>query len=273
MRKIGSRLAATLFCVATWVATPALAAQQSSAGVVTIYAAGSLRTFVGTLAKEPSLLSGSTIAPTFASAGLLKDRIKAGERPDLFLSADMASPRELATEGRTILPPIAFARNHMCLFANRTLGITPDNLATRLLAGKLKIRASAPIADPSGDYAVAIFDRLDKLHPGAGKLLRDQAQALRDSLKAQPHAPPAALSQSKRIDAMIAYCSAKAMLARQSADISVIPFPPALDPAPIFGMVVLTDRPDVLRLALFLVSDRGQAMLQDAGLIPLAKAP
>ena len=157
---------------------------------------------MGALAKEPGLLTGSSITPTFASAGLLKDRIKAGERPDLFLSADMASPRELAAEGRAIVPPIAFARNHMCLFANRTLGITPDNLATRLFAGKLKIRASAPIADPSGDYAVAIFDRLDKLHPGAGKTLRDQAQALRNSLKAQSacHARRAVPKQPDRRD-------------------------------------------------------------------------
>ncbi|REF86545.1 ABC-type molybdate transport system substrate-binding protein [Methylovirgula ligni] len=258
--------------LAALVATAAQAAQQATQSAtepVTIYAAGSLKAFVGLLAKEKGPLAGLDLKPTFSSAGLLRARIEAGEKPDLFLSADMASPRKLAADGRTVLPPTAFARNRMCLYAPRALGITANNLVPRLLAKEIRIRASAPVADPSGDYAIEIFDRIDKLHPGAGKILRDKAQALRDALKDEPQAAPADLFRTNKIDVMIAYCSASATLGRQVPGLAAIPLPPALDPAPVFGLAVLADRPAVLRFALFLLSERGQALLAAAGLIPL----
>jgi ABC-type molybdate transport system substrate-binding protein len=264
VRRIISNVAAALVGLAAFM--PA-AMGQSSGDVVKVYAAGSLKAFVSALAKEPAL-AGLAIEPTFASAGLLRARIEAGERPDLFLSADMAGPDRLAAEGRARLPPIAFARNRMCVYAKKTLGLTPDNLIDRLLAKDVKIRASTPVADPSGDYAVAIFERIDRLRPGAGKVLGDKAQSLRDALKGQKESP-ASLFQSGKIDAMIAYCSAAARLTQAMPGLEALPVPPLLEPHPLFGLVILADRPEVLRLALFLLSERGQGLLKQVGLIPL----
>ncbi len=236
---------------------------------VTIYAAGSLKTFVASLGGEKAPLSGIDLKPTFASAGLLRSKIEAGARVDLFLSADMTSPRKLAAEHLAILPPVAFARNRMCFYALRRLGVTADNLAARLLAADLRIRTSAPVGDPSGDYAVAIFDSLDRLHPGAAKILRDKADALRTTLKSDPPGALAAELKANRIDAAIVYCSADGALEKEVPDLEAIPFPVALDPAPVFGLVVLTNKPAALKTALFILSEPGQTLLRRAGLIPL----
>src|SRR5579863_7963268 len=112
-----------LFGAAMWaIGAVAAAANPAPAQTVTIYAAGALKAFVGSMAKanEPSL-AGLDLKPTFNSAGLLRARIEAGEKPDVFLSADMASPRKLAAEGRAVMPPIAFGRNRMCFYTLRRL--------------------------------------------------------------------------------------------------------------------------------------------------------
>jgi molybdate transport system substrate-binding protein len=251
------------------IGAAAAGADPAPTQIVTIYAAGSLKAFVASLAEEKGPLAGLDLKPTFASAGLLRAKIEAGAKVDLFLSADMNAPRKLAAEGRAVLPPVAFARNRMCFYAPRRLGVTPDNLVVRLLTANLRIRTSTPVADPGGDYAVAIFDRLDHLHPGAGKSLRDKADSLRTALKSDPPGAFAAEFKANRIDAMIAYCSADAAFEKDVPDLEAIPFPASLDPAPVFGLVVLIDQPAALKTALFVLSEPGQALLRRAGLIPL----
>ncbi|MEI9916069.1 MAG: substrate-binding domain-containing protein [Methylovirgula sp.] len=266
IRWAGAFSGAALWAIGATAAT----ANPAPAQTVTIYAAGSLKAFVSLLAKanDPSL-AGLDFKPTFKSAGLLRAQIEAGEEPDLFLSADMNAPRRLAAEGRALLPPVAFARNRMCFYVPRRLGVTAGNLVARLLTASLRIKTSAPVADPGGDYAVAIFDRLDHLHPDAGNILRDKADALRTALKSDPLGAFAAEFKSNRIDAMIGYCSGSAALEKDEPDLEAIPFPTTLDPAPVFGLVVLTNRPEALKTALFVLSEPGQALLRRAGLIPL----
>ena len=48
-----------------------------------------------------------------------------------------------------------------------------------------------------------------------------------------------------------------------------IPVPDNLEVGPVYGLALLTDRPQAQRLALFMVSERGQAILAKAGLLPL----
>ena len=45
--------------------------------------------------------------------------------------------------------------------------------------------------------------------------------------------------------------------------------PPELDPHPVYGVAVLSAKPEVLRLALFLLSEKGQAIIAKQGLVPL----
>jgi len=239
---------------------------------VQILAAGSLRGVVTDLAAAANAVS-IEIRSDFGGSGLLRERIEKGEKADLFLSADLASPRKLQALGRTALPVVAFARNRMCVVSRRSAGVTEKNLVDRLLATGVRVKTSAPIADPSGDYAWTIFDRIEAARPGAGAKLKEKAQA-NMTVTAPSSAPgqsaAAALFAADLVDMSITYCSASVDLEKEIPGLASIEVPPELDPHPMYGIAVLSDRPEVLRLAVFLLSEEGQALVARNGLVPLS---
>jgi len=248
-------------------------AGQARAETIEIYAAGSLRAVVTSLIKEAGSPGAIEVKPTFGGSGNLRERIEGGEKPDLFLSADTASPRKLAEAGHAIVPMVPFARNRMCLITRRSTGVTPDNLVDRLLAKDLRLKTSTPIADPAGDYAMAIFDRIDAFRHGSSQILRDKAQGVAEATKlAQPlagHSAGASLFLDNQVDMMISYCSGAPAIVKEVPDLTVLPFPSALEPQPVYGLDVLSAKPEAMRLALFLLSEKGQAIIKEAGLVPL----
>jgi molybdate transport system substrate-binding protein len=264
--RIEAMLAATLSLLA---ASAACAAPET----VEIFSAGSLREVVDALATEAAPGLDIEVKATFGGSGLLRERIEKGEKPDLFMSADLSSPRKLEAQGRTVVPVAAIARNRMCIVSRRALGVTAANLIDQLLAPGVRIKTSTPVADPSGDYAWAIFERIDAQHPGAGAVLKSKAQALM-SVGSMPSAPGknpyAALFNSGQVDVTITYCSGVANLEKEVSDLASLPAPPELDPHPIDGLAVLSTKPAALRLALYLLSEKGQAMVAHARLLPIA---
>jgi ABC-type molybdate transport system substrate-binding protein len=264
------RLRAVVACGAIAVG---MVATDAVAETVEIYAAGSLRTAVEALVKQAVLGADVELKPTFGGSGILRQRIEAGEHPDLFLSADMASPRKLAEAGRAIVPVVPFARNKMCLVARRSVSLTGANLVDRMLAGGLRLKTSTPVADPAGDYAMAIFDRIDASRPGAGRILRDKAQSLMDASAAMPpvagHSVGASLFLNNQIDMMVTYCSATQSIEKEVPELATVAFPPELEPRPVYGLALLSTKPGAMRLALFLLSVDGQAIVAQAGLLPI----
>lgn len=243
---------------------------RAAGEIVEVYSAGSLRGVVGKLAQEASAFN-IEIKATFGGSGALRERIEKGEAPDLFMSADVGSPQKLESQGRTVVPAIAFARNRMCIVSRRSAGVTASNLIDRLLAKDMRVKTSTPIADPAGDYAWAIFDRIDSQRPGAGAKLKEKAQALMN-VSAAPspgQSAAAALFLAKQIDMSITYCSGWPALEKEAPGLTSLVVPPQLDPHPIDGMAVLSDRPQALRIALFLLSQKGQAIIAQEGLVPL----
>jgi ABC-type molybdate transport system substrate-binding protein len=239
---------------------------------VEIFAAGSLRGVVNDLAAAVGPVLNIDVKASFGGSGSLRERVENGERPDLLLSADMGSPRKLEQAGRTRLPAIAFARNHMCVVSRRQTGVTAANLIERLLSPKLRVKTSTPVADPGGDYAWAIFDRIDRMRPGAGALLKDKASSLLNAVATPANAnqsAAAALFASHQIDVSITYCSASASLEREMPELTSLVVPPSLDPHPTYGIAVLSDKTAALQLALFLLSEKGQALIAGNGLVPL----
>src|ERR1700742_1851069 len=103
---------------------------------VAIFSAGSLRGVVTDLSAEAKATLGIEVVPTFGGSGLLRERIEKGEKADLFLSADVGSPRKLASDAKTVVPAIAFSRNRMCVISRKSAGVTAANLVNQLLAKK-----------------------------------------------------------------------------------------------------------------------------------------
>ncbi len=252
----------------------ALAATASAvqADPLRIFAAGSLSGVVGELVTASGLPAAAVAPPVYGPAGLLRQRIDGGEAADLFASADLAQPQRIAAAhpGTSVVP---FARNRTCAVGAASLGLERGSLLDRMLDPAVRIATSTPGSDPGGDYAQAVFARAELVHRGAQAVLQAKAQALfggpTTMVPTNGHTPGGAVLLANRADLLLYYCSsADAILAEVPGSVA-IPLPPALEPRPVYGMAVLGSNPDAAKLALFMLSGKGQAILARHGLLPV----
>lgn len=244
---------------------------------ISVYAAGSLRVALPALAAAFTAATGIAVETRHGPAGLLRERIEAGDRPDLFLSADLAHPARLVAAGLAG-PPVLFARNAMVAVAHRRAGIGGSaDLLDRMLDPAIRLGTSTPLKDPSGDYAWAIFRRADRLRPGAFATLDAKALKLVGGAEPPPNAPTIpyspiakALAESEA-DIFLGYTTGLRPLAAEHAELTVIDLPAELVVGPEYGLALLAGAaPDAARFALFLLSLDGQALLHRAGFAPVA---
>jgi molybdate transport system substrate-binding protein len=264
------KLAAIFLAILTVVTSAAIAAAPAH-----IYAAGSLSGVLPKLIAASGLPAADFAPPVFGPAGLLRQRLLLGEQADLFASADLAQARlVVSAKGGMVVP---FVQNRMCVVAPKSLGLTADNLLDRLLDPKVSLATSTPGADPGGDYAVAVFDKADAVHPGAKAILSAKALMLvggpNDMAPLAGHSLAASIFLGHHADALLNYCSSAAATLKEMPELVAIPVPEALEVHPVYGLAILSDRPDVERLALFMLSEKGQQILAEGGLVPLAPAP
>jgi molybdate transport system substrate-binding protein len=266
-----SRFGTLLAHVTLFLAVSAVAGGPARADNVDVFAAGSLRGVVTALAKEAGPALTIEVTPSFGGSGTMRERIEKGEKADLLLSADLGSPRKLESQGRTVVPTIAFARNRLCIISRKSAGVTALNFVDRMLAPQVRLRTSTPIVDPAGDYTWTLFDEIDHIRPGAGATLKSKAQAVTNAVATLPPESQGAVAlfSSKQIDMSIAYCSGSAAMEKEMPELASLEVPAQLDPHPIYGIAVLTTNPAAMRLALFLLSEKGQDIIAKENLIPI----
>ncbi|MCK8784812.1 substrate-binding domain-containing protein [Roseomonas sp. NAR14] len=254
-------------------APPAVAASPVAAPL-RVVAAAPLRTAL-TEAIE-AFRQGAPTAPigvAFGGAPAVAARIAAGDGPDLFLSAGMAPAAALAeAQGR---PAVLLARDRLCVLVRQGLLVEEDGLLDRLLNRGTRLAIAPPGSDPAGDDALALFARAEAVRTGARVMLEEKALRLVGSPPPPPgQLPEAAPLATDRADLVLARCSAAAAAARQVAGARVLPLPAELAVVSAYGMAVLSDRPEASRLALFLLSPEGQAILALRGFeAPLRPEP
>jgi len=264
------------FVVLLWGATlaSANAAETSSEPPVKVFAAGSLTgalTAVIGLYKEKT---GVEVQAEFGPAGLLRERIEGGERPDIFASANMAHPQALADKGLATVP-VVMARNRICARALPSFGLTTANVLDRMLDPKtVGIGTSTPKADPGGDYAWMVFARAEQARPGAGKVIESKAR----QLVGGNHNPPVPAGkdamtyffEQHRIDMSLGYCSSR----QTTPDpvFTTVELPPELAVKADYGMSVLGHREAALRFALFVMSPEAQRLIGLYGFTPVAQS-
>ncbi len=180
----------------------------AAAALLRVYAAGSLREPFEALALKHRESGGPEWLPEFAAAGLLRERIEAGAPAEVFASANLAHPQALAAGGRWG-GPLVFAHNPLCaIAAPQWQGDSADLLGAMLDPG-IRLGTSTPRADPSGDYALAVFERAEALRHGARAALEAKALALTGGPQS-PRAPEgrntyAWVMAEHRLDLFITY--------------------------------------------------------------------
>ena len=75
---------------------------------------------------------------------------------------------------------------------------------------------------------------------------------------------------AERADALLYYCSGQSATLRNVPGLSIVELPASLAVPVVLGMAIVSDSPDALRLALFLLSEQGQAILARHELVPIA---
>lgn len=242
---------------------------------LTVYAAGSLRGPITEAARAfEQSHPGTRIALSFGASGLLRDRIVAGEPVDVFASANMAHPQSLSDAGRWA-PTRAFARNALCALARPGLALTPATLVSTMLDPAVKLGTSTPKADPSGDYAFALFEKVE----ATGAAPAGSAQALARKalqLTGGPNSPqpPAGrnvygmLVATGQADVFLTYCTNAAVVVAEEPGLQVIDVPPTINISAAYGIAVRSDAPALAgAFADDLVSGFGQGALRKAGFL------
>ena len=236
---------------------------------VLLHAAGSLRGALTEVAQAFEAQTKLAVKPVYGASGLLHDRIAKGETAEVFASANMEHPQALARTNRAG-PVVLFARNELCAFVRPDLSATSETLLERLLDPRVKLGTSTPRADPSGDYAFAVFARAEAVKAGARAALEAKALQLTGSATSVP--APAGVNvyghkiASGEADIFLAYCTNAQPLAQEQPGIRLVRLPPALAVGADYGLTVLNGAsPNGYRLAMFILSPAGQTILAKHG--------
>lgn len=243
----------------------------ASAETVKLYAAGSLKAALTEAARAFEAANpGARVETEFAASGLLRERIEKGEAAHVFASADTGHPKRLADQGRVRGAVAIFARNELCALARPGVAVTSDTLLAVMLDPAIRLGTSTPKADPSGDYAFALFAKADALKPGAKAALEAKALPLTGGPTSEK-APEgrnlyAWVMGSGKADVFLTYCT-NAVLARgEVSELQMVAVPKALSVGADYGMIVLKEAPPAAdRLAAFIAGDAGQAILGKFG--------
>ena len=242
---------------------------SASAETVLLHAAGSLRGALTEVAKTFEAASGATVQMKYGASGLLKDGIAAGEKAEVFASANMEHPQALAAAKKSG-PVVLFARNKLCAVVRPGLKIEPVQLLDRMLDPQIKLATSTPKADPSGDYAFEVFRKAEALKPGAQATL--EKKALQLSGGPNSPAPPAGKSvyswhiAEGRADIYLAYCTAGRTAQQEEPGQQIVALPEPLSVGADYGLTVMADAsPSAYRFAMFILSSDGQRILAKHG--------
>jgi ABC-type molybdate transport system substrate-binding protein len=255
-------------------AAASLASSVQAENELRVYAAGSLRAALTEVAQgfERAEL-GVRVQFTFGASRLLKDRIAAGERADVFASANMEHPQSLASAG--LAGPVQrFTRNAMCALVAPSVDVTPDTLVDRLLDPATKVGTSTPKADPSGDYAWMVFERIEQQgRRGAFKQLADKSLQLTGG----PNSPPppvgrnvyAELVAQGRADVFITYCTNATVARAEQPSLRAVAVPQAINVSADYGVAPVRGAgPQAQRFIDYLLSPGAQAILARSGFAP-----
>ncbi|MDP3699713.1 MAG: molybdate ABC transporter substrate-binding protein [Hylemonella sp.] len=242
---------------------------EQAAAPLPVYAAGSLREALTAIAADYEARGGQKIALTFGASGLLRQRIEQGEGAMVFASADTDHPQRLATRGGWAAPQV-FARNSLCALTAAHVGATPETLLATLLRPDVRVGTSTPKADPSGDYAWALFRKADALRTGSYVLL--DAKALKLTGGADSPKPPAGrgtyawVMDEGQADVFLTYCTNAVASQREVSRLKIVQVPTELQVGAAYGLTVRSDAPRAARdFVAYVLSSQGQAQLQRYG--------
>jgi molybdenum ABC transporter molybdate-binding protein len=240
-----------------------------SAAPLQVYAAGSLREAFTAIAADYEARTGQEVVLSFGASGLLRERIEKGEGAEVFASADTDHPQRLAARGGWQAPQV-FTRNSLCALTAAHIDAVPSTLLSTMLRTDVRVGTSTPKADPSGDYAWALFRKADAVQAGAYATLDAKALKLTGGANS-PKPPPgrgtyAWVMDQGQADVFLTYCTNAVAAHKEVPRLRIVQVPDELQVGAAYGLTVREGAPAAARdFARYLLSEAGQAPLQRLG--------
>lgn len=148
IKKIQMRAVVLLSCLFISVSTLAQNLKVATAA--------NLQSVIRVLGADFNKKTGITVEPIIGSSGNLTTQISNGAPFDIFLSADMAFPEKLYTEGFTAEKPVAYASGSLIICSTQDLGF--ENWERLLLTPRIKkIAIANPVIAPYGKAAIQVL--------------------------------------------------------------------------------------------------------------------
>ncbi|MDZ8184133.1 MAG: substrate-binding domain-containing protein [Nostoc sp. ChiSLP02] len=259
----------TIFAVHITLMKQTLAATLATPPEVTLYAAGSLRGALTEVASAFTQEFGIPVRTEFASSGSLKDRLLAGEKADIFASADLGNAitlnqNNLSGEVKT------FAKNPIYAIATPRVSLTTENLLDKFLDPNIKLGISKPVSDPLGDYGIEVFRKADQIRPGSFAQLNGKAVILSGTLPPQRNSPGGSivyyLQDINKADIYLVYYTSALSAQQISPSLQIVELPDSLKTQADYGLTVFKDaNPGGSKLADYILSPTGQKILAKYG--------
>lgn len=242
------------------------------ADTVQLYAAGSLKLALTDVAKAYEAASGNKVEAKWGASGLLKNEIAAGAKTDVFASANMEHPQALHDAGKSGAV-VLFTRNRLCALVRPGFGVDTETLLDRMLDANVKLAASTPKADPSGDYAFEVFAKAEAMKPGARAALEKKALLLVGA--ADSAVPPAGRTAygwhvaEGRADIFLTYCTNALAAQKENPAQQIVALPEKLSVGADYGLTVMNGAPAAAQaFARFIVSPDAQKIMTGHGFAP-----
>ena len=165
---------------------------------------------------------------------------------------------------------VLFTRNRLCALVKPGLAVDTANLLDRMLDANVKLAASTPKADPSGDYAFEVFAKAEALKPGARAALEKKALLLVGA--ADSPVPPAGRTAygwhvaEGRADIFLTYCTNALAAQKENPAQQIVALPEKLSVGADYGLTVMNGAPAAAKdFARFIVSPDGQKIMAGHG--------
>jgi molybdate transport system substrate-binding protein len=236
---------------------------------IQLTAAGSLKLALTEVAKAYETASGNKVEAKWGASGLLKNEIAAGAKTDIFASANMEHPQTLHNAGKSGAVML-FTRNRLCALVKPGLAVDTASLLDRMLDGNVKLAASTPKADPSGDYAFEAFAKAEAVKPGARAALEKKALLLVGA--ADSAVPPAGRTAygwhvaEGRADIFLTYCTNALAAQKENPAQRIVALPEKLSVGADYGLTVMNGAPVAAQdFARFIVSPDAQKIMTGHG--------
>lgn len=159
------------------------------------------------------------------------------------------------------------------MLASSAFSLRGKALAQRLLDSDIRVGTSTPRADPSGDYAFQMFERIESSGAaGAGSAAALKAKALQLTGGLNSPQPPAGRSlygmlvDEGKADVFITYCTNAAEAKQQFTSLQVLAIPDAINVSAVYGMATVQPAgPSAKAFVDFVISPIGQKILETYG--------